>query len=312
MVFVVFLAIIGPAGYWAGRLSRPARSSAGWPPNGRRRRTAPRRPGRAGQAGRAQLRRLGRSASVVFARSTPSRGRLERESCTPRPGTLLAGLACAAVCYLLTERFLRPVFARVLAGEPPDRSDHRHHPRLMLSWALGSAVPLIGIAIAPLHPADNRANLLFPIGPARPSSGSSPGASSPCSPPSRSPSPSTVVGPGWSGSRRATSDRRCRWTTAARSVCSKAGFNRMAGGPARARTAARTSSAVTSARRWRDRPWSTGGRLGGEQREASVLFVDLIGSTAIAQNRAPGEVVAMLNDFFGNRGAHRRRPRAAG
>jgi adenylate cyclase len=30
-----------------------------------------------------------------------------------------------------------------------------------------------------------------------------------------------------------------------------------------------------------------------------VLFVDLVGSTAIAQNRPPNEVVALLNDFFG-------------
>ena len=39
-------------------------------------------------------------------------------------------------------------------------------------------------------------------------------------------------------------------------------------------------------------------RLGGETREVSVLFVDLVGSTTMAAERDPGEVVAVLNAFF--------------
>ena len=39
--------------------------------------------------------------------------------------------------------------------------------------------------------------------------------------------------------------------------------------------------------------------LGGESRVASVLFVDLEGSTAYATEHDPAEVVAMLNRFFG-------------
>ncbi|MDP9821113.1 adenylate cyclase [Nocardioides massiliensis] len=39
--------------------------------------------------------------------------------------------------------------------------------------------------------------------------------------------------------------------------------------------------------------------LGGESRVASVLFVDLAGSTGFTQRRTPTEVVAMLNRFFG-------------
>jgi adenylate cyclase len=41
-----------------------------------------------------------------------------------------------------------------------------------------------------------------------------------------------------------------------------------------------------------------GTRLGGEQRDAAVLFVDLIGSTSLASERSPDEVVALLNRFF--------------
>ena len=43
-----------------------------------------------------------------------------------------------------------------------------------------------------------------------------------------------------------------------------------------------------------EREW----RLGGELREASVLFVDVIGSTALAHDRPPTEVVSILNSFF--------------
>ena len=42
-----------------------------------------------------------------------------------------------------------------------------------------------------------------------------------------------------------------------------------------------------------------GSALGGEAREAAVLFVDIQGSTTIAETRDPIEVVRLLNDFFG-------------
>jgi adenylate cyclase len=38
--------------------------------------------------------------------------------------------------------------------------------------------------------------------------------------------------------------------------------------------------------------------LGGELREVAVLFTDVIGSTALASNRGPEEVVDLLNAFF--------------
>ncbi len=41
-----------------------------------------------------------------------------------------------------------------------------------------------------------------------------------------------------------------------------------------------------------------GVRLGGESREVAVLFVDIIGSTTLAEDRPPEEVVELLNRFF--------------
>ena len=40
-------------------------------------------------------------------------------------------------------------------------------------------------------------------------------------------------------------------------------------------------------------------RLGGEEREVSVLFADLQGFTAFSERAAPGDVIAMLNEYWG-------------
>ena len=45
-------------------------------------------------------------------------------------------------------------------------------------------------------------------------------------------------------------------------------------------------------------PWGMS-ELGGETRVVSVLFVDIVGSTTMATEREPAEVVALLNRFFG-------------
>ena len=42
----------------------------------------------------------------------------------------------------------------------------------------------------------------------------------------------------------------------------------------------------------------TGTELGGEERYVGVLFVDIVGSTRLAVNRPPREVVDLLNEFF--------------
>jgi len=41
-----------------------------------------------------------------------------------------------------------------------------------------------------------------------------------------------------------------------------------------------------------------GTELGGQERDVAVLFVDLVGSTQLASTRPPGEVVSLLNEFF--------------
>jgi adenylate cyclase len=63
------------------------------------------------------------------------------------PTVLGAGMTCA-VQYLMVERAMRPITALVLTGsEPPQSSSPGVGVRLSAFWALGTGVPLLGIAI---------------------------------------------------------------------------------------------------------------------------------------------------------------------
>ena len=60
------------------------------------------------------------------------------------------GLITSAVVFLLFERALRPVFADALGGESARKIvSIGVRPRLLLAWALGSAVPFFGLAALP-------------------------------------------------------------------------------------------------------------------------------------------------------------------
>src|SRR5437588_570756 len=63
----------------------------------------------------------------------------------------LGGLVTSALVALLVERCMRPLFAEVLAGDAAVRPAVLGiRARLLLSWALGSGVFLLAIALAPL------------------------------------------------------------------------------------------------------------------------------------------------------------------
>jgi adenylate cyclase len=296
MAFIGLLAIVGPVGYLAvvaafRPVERWLASDEGPSPDVRR--AALLTPTRL-----AALSFLGWViAAVEFGILNASFGNSGRDIARVTAGTLLAGLACAAICFLLTERFLRPVYARVLEGEPPKRPTTLGiTPRLMLSWALGSAVPLLGIALAPMTPAADRTNLFFPIvllaaiGIVAGGAFIAIAAKSVAHPIDGVRSGLEQVEAGDLATTVPVDD-------GGEIGLLQAGFNRMASG-LREREELRDlfgrHVGVEVARQALDR----GGALGGESREISALFVDLVGSTALAQQRPPAEVVAKLNDFF--------------
>jgi adenylate cyclase len=64
-------------------------------------------------------------------------------------GVSFPGIVVSACCYLLTEFALRPVAAQALeVGPPPQRFAQGVMGRTMLVWALGSGVPVLGILLA--------------------------------------------------------------------------------------------------------------------------------------------------------------------
>ena len=217
----------------------------------------------------------------------------------------IGGVTTCALSYLLAERILRRTAARVLSGAPPAR--RRLVTGVLLRsvgfWALGTAVPLVGLMLTGLVAliyrdvsATQLAVTILAIG-------------------------GTAMAVGFlttAGAARAMSDPIVALRRALARVQDgdldtqvavydnselgqlQAGFNTMVAGLRErerirdlfGRHVGREVAAAAAAR-----PDEI--CLGGEVRAVAVLFVDLAGSTAMAVHRPPEEVVALLNRFFG-------------
>ena len=209
----------------------------------------------------------------------------------------LGGLTASALSFLLMERYNRPVFALALAGQPAAAGRLGLQRRLLLTWSLGAAVPVVVIVSAPVGLSPSRrvglAGPLVFVGALALTAGLV----------------LTIV------ASRSITEPIEALRAAQRRVedgelevevpvddggevgLLQAGFNRMVAGlreRQRIRDLFGRHVGVEVARRALDQH----ARLGGELREASVLFVDVIGSTAMAQRLLPDQVVAVLNQFF--------------
>ncbi|GAA5175569.1 hypothetical protein GCM10023321_81880 [Pseudonocardia eucalypti] len=216
---------------------------------------------------------------------------------------LVGGITTCTLCYLLAERILRRAASRVLEGNPPrPRFRASVLARPVLFWALGTGVPVSGLALTGLQvliyrdvPAEQLAvvvlagcvavllmGFLTTVGSARAVA-----------------DPVRTVRLGMQKIERGELDVSVPVYDATELGQLQAGFNTMAGG-LRERERIRelfgrqvgqdVAHATTS---------SEEVRLGGEVRTVAVLFVDLVGSTTLAHEQSPTEVVALLNQFFG-------------
>jgi adenylate cyclase len=211
----------------------------------------------------------------------------------------LGGTTCCALLYLLAERAIRPVVARALAGRAPPRTRGPSvAARLTMAWTLVSGVPLVGIAaivVADLAGGiDTLATvsmLLLALG------GLGVGLWATLLAARSVGDPVRAVQDAMASVERGDFDARVHVDDGSEVGRLQAGFNRMAAGLAereRLRDLFGRHVGEDVAKAALDGEL----RLGGEEREVAVLFVDLVGSTALAAHRPPTEVVTLLNAFF--------------
>ncbi|MEO5875727.1 MAG: adenylate/guanylate cyclase domain-containing protein [Streptosporangiaceae bacterium] len=215
---------------------------------------------------------------------------------------LLGAITTLAIVYLLAERLLRPAAALVLAVKAPrEHKLSRVTSRSMIAWALGTAVPLLGIVVVaivaytdPNFDAIEASRTILVLGctallvsfqvtfVAARAVGD----------------PIQAVREGMAQVERGDLETEIEVYDASELGQLQAGFNTMVTGlRAHERLQDLFSRHVGSD--VAELALRQDVSLGGEIKEVAVLFVDLAGSTKMASERPPDEVVTLLNLFFG-------------
>jgi adenylate cyclase len=215
-------------------------------------------------------------------------------------GTIDAGLVSCTIGFLLLERAMRPLFVYALAGaEAHEGRVGGIRLRLMITWVLGSGVPIaamawlpfaahgatenpdIGPAVVALSAFGLLAGLVVTAGTARSVS-----------------EPLADIERALRKVKAGDLGAQVKVDRAGDLGALQMGVNEMVHGlRERARLEELFGKHVGA--QVAQRALEQGSGLDSEQREASALFVDIIGSTAMAEVLPPGEVVATLNAYFG-------------
>jgi adenylate cyclase len=211
----------------------------------------------------------------------------------------LAGLSMSALVYLLAERILRPVVARAFADDVPSKpSGVGVLPRILLTWAFCTGIPLLGIGLAFVdQPKSALPGLVAPtyflvlVGFAFGLLGMVIAAKSVSEPLGGMRSAMADVGAG-------RTDVSVTVDDAGEIGMLQAGFNKMVDGLRERQLLADLFGRHVGVEVAREALQRDVG-LGGETCEAAVLFIDVLGSTALASTLPPAEVVGVLNSFFG-------------
>ena len=210
----------------------------------------------------------------------------------------LGGLVTCTAAWLFIEREMREAVAIVLDSSPPPEAGALGvGPRIVLTWALCSGIPLIGLALIPVGrlPDDPSAlappiifiavvalviGLLLMIIVANSVAG-----------------PVREVRRGMEEVAGGRTDVRVTVNDGSEVGRLQAGFNAMVEGLAereRLRDLFGRQVGLDVARDVLER----GITLGGEERTIGALFVDVLGSTELAIREPPDRVVGQLNEFF--------------
>ena len=213
---------------------------------------------------------------------------------------VLGGLTTSLLSFLLTERSLRPVFAGVLRGGAPDRpSTSSIQRRLMTTWALCSGIPLVMLGLGPVgldtHARDllgDRQWLLAVLGLVAGGVVTAAAAKAVSE-------PLQQVRAALGRVRADDLDVAVTVDDGGEVGLLQSGFNSMVSGLRERRRLHDLFGRHVGVEVARRALAAGDDVLGGQRREASALFVDIVGSTTLAQTRPPDEVMRLLNVFFG-------------
>jgi len=215
---------------------------------------------------------------------------------------VLAGLATGQIAYLLTEWLLRPMAARALKARPlEDPALPGVTARTIFTWGLASGVPMLGLAITGLSVVVDqdmsRSQLAIAVMVIS-GTGLLIGFLATLISARVTADPIISVRHAVSEVERGDLDVEVPVYDGSELGVLQSGFNQMVTGlreRERIRELFGRHVGEDVAREALERDES----LGGETREAAVLFIDMVGSTELASTRAATEVVEILNEFFG-------------
>ncbi|MBV9286137.1 MAG: adenylate/guanylate cyclase domain-containing protein [Acidimicrobiia bacterium] len=213
-------------------------------------------------------------------------------------GISFVAVAVGLLSTLLVERSLRPLFAQLFAGTPPERAVVVGiKRRLLLFWALGSGIPLLGVLLTPLGlPSSDRDRVLVGML-VLAASGLGFGLFFILAAANSVADPVTAVRNAMARMAGGDLDVDVPVDDDGELGLLQAGFNTMASG-LRERERLRELFGGYVGDEVARRAVESGVTLEGEERDVSVLFVDVVGSTALAERRPAVEVVGLLNRFF--------------
>ncbi|MBN4927381.1 HAMP domain-containing protein [Hoyosella rhizosphaerae] len=212
-----------------------------------------------------------------------------------------AGIVVCAIAYLLSEFALRPVAAQALAYvDKRPRWRAGTAARALVGWSVGTGVPVAGlmiIAIAAVIRDDVATHQLAIAILALGTIVIVFGGFMELLTAFRTAAPLRVVRKAMHKVERGKLDARVVVFDGTELGDLQVGFNRMAEG-LREREKMRDLFGRHVGRAVAENAMSNNLGLGGEERTVAVLFVDVIGSTTLATERPPTEVVELLNRFF--------------
>ncbi len=214
---------------------------------------------------------------------------------------VLGGLVASALAYLGVERIMRPVTALALErGAPECPLSPGIAARIYLAWEFGTAVAVLGAAVAAvaylaganISPHRMAVTVLFLCGIAL-----SVGAATILVAIRSVADPVRAVRLAMARVEEGDTDVAVPVDDSGEVGLLQAGFNRMVSG-LRERDVVQDLFGRHVGEEVARSALARGVELGGELREAAVLFVDVIGSTPFAVSHHPREVVQTLNRFF--------------